>query len=118
MDGHEESRKNFLKKLGLSVGVTMLASARLSATILDNKENFVLTSEQQKFMHTYEKWMDEFIVVIRKQKTDPHDLENNKEIVRLSEIAKGWQTQLVEYMKDENFAKYYMITSEKMTMEI
>jgi hypothetical protein len=69
-------------------------------------------------MRVYEKWMDEFVEVIRIQKLEHDNLENNKSIVRLSETAKEWQPTLVEFMKDENFAKYYMIVTERMTKEI
>ena len=118
MDVYEESRKAFLKKLGISVGATLLASARLSANIIDEKETIVLTKEQYHFMTMYDNWMDEFIEVIKVQKTDPENLTNNKELIRLSELAKTWQSQLVEYMKDDNFARYYMIVTERMTKEI
>lgn len=118
MDVYEESRKAFLKKLGISFSSILLASSRLSASINDENETLVLTNEQYNFISNYEKWMDEFIEVIKIQKIDSENLANNKELVRLSEIAKTWQPQLVEYMKDDNFARYYMIVTERMTKEI
>ena len=62
--------------------------------------------------------MDEFIEVIKIQKVDPDNYENNKDIVKLSEQAKGWQAQLTDYMKDDDFARYYMTVTERMTLEI
>jgi len=52
------------------------------------------------------------------QKKDPEHMGNNKKLVALSEEAKKWQMELVEYMKDENFARYFMITTERVTTVI
>jgi len=42
-------------------------------------------------------------------------LENNKKLMALSEDAKAWQKELIEHMTDENFARYFMIRTEKIT---
>ena len=119
MDGFESTRRDFMRKLGLTLGATLVAGATdIRASVLQHKEEFTLSPEQHKFMESYENWMDEFIVVIRRQTAYPLDIDNNRKIVVLSEKAKGWQKQLVEYMKDENFARYFMTVSERMTKEI
>lgn len=118
MNEYEESRRGFLTKLGLSVGATLVASTKLSAVVLNNKEEFFLTPEQHAFMETYEGWMDEFIPVIHAHRNNQNDLEAKKRIAELSEVAKEWQPQLIEYMKEENFARYYMTATERMTKEI
>lgn len=119
IDAYESSRRKFLTKLGLTVGATFaVATSSLAANVLDDKDEFPLTEEQIKFMHKYEKWMDEFVEVIRIQKADSENYENNKNIVRLSEIAKTWQDELVGYMKEENFARHYMAATQRMTLEI
>ncbi len=119
MDDFESSRRGFMRKLGLTLGASLVVgSAEVNATVIDKKEKFPLSAEQHKFMEQYETWMDEFIVVIRRQRTHPEDIANNKKIIDLSEQSKAWQQQLVNYMKDENFARYYMAASERMTKEI
>jgi len=121
MDGYESTRRDFLKKLGLVVGATALASTGLTqaAEIIQNKkEEFPLTPEQTKFMKGYEKWLKEFHAMAKFQKKDAEHLENNKKLVALSEEAKGWQKELVDHMKDENFARYYMVVTEKITAMI
>jgi hypothetical protein len=40
------------------------------------------------------------------------------EIVNLSEEINSRQPKLIEYMKDDNFARYYMTVTERMTKEI
>jgi hypothetical protein len=119
MDGFESTRRDFMRKLGLTLGASLVAGAAdIKASVIEKKEEFTLSPEQHKFMEGYETWMDEFILVIRRQTTHPMDIDNNRKIVVLSEKAKGWQKQLVDFMKDENFARYYMTASERMTKEI
>jgi hypothetical protein len=69
-------------------------------------------------MQNYERWMDDFIEVIKVQKKDPENLQNNMKIVSLSEEAKQFQAELMGYMEDENFARYYMVATERMTLAI
>ena len=44
------------------------------------------------------------------QKTDAENLEINS---LRNNKAQLWQKELTEYMKDENFARYYMVVTEK-----
>jgi hypothetical protein len=118
MDGYEDKRRGFLRKLGFTLGATLTASSHISANIVESAQNITITPDQKEFMISYEKWMDEFIAVIKIQKADPENAENNKNIVLLSERTKKWQTRLHDYMTDDNFARYYMIATERMTMEI
>ena len=118
MDGYEDKRRSFLRKLGFTLGATLTASSLISANIVETTQNITITPDQKAFMNSYDKWMDEFIAVIKIQKADPENAENNKNIVLLSERSKKWQTRLHDYMTDDNFARYYMIATERMTMEI
>lgn len=118
MNEYEESRRAFLTKLGLAVGTVTLGTEKISAKVLNDKTEFPLTIKQQDFMDRYEKWMDEFIPVIKAHREDEFNNEINKRISELSEEAESWRAQLVKFMKDENFARYYMTTTERMTKEI
>jgi predicted transcriptional regulator len=121
MDGYESNRRDFLKRLGLIAGATVLSAtglAEVEELITDKKEKYTLTAEQTKFMAMYEKWLDEFHAMAKFQKKDPEHLGNNKRLVSLSEEAKTWQKELIEHMKDENFARYFMITTERVTTVI
>jgi hypothetical protein len=121
MDGYESNRRDFLKKLGLIAGATALTAVGVSGVaeiITENKEQFKLNEEQARFMVKYEKWLDEFHAMAKFQKKDTEHPENNKKLMALSEEAKSWQKELIEHMKDENFARYYMITTERVTTVI
>ena len=118
MNEYEESRRAFLTKLGMAVGTAALGAEKLSAKVLNSKSEFPLTADQQKLMDRYEKWMDEFIPVTKAHRANENDKEVNKRISELSEEAETWRSQLVEFMKDDNFARYYMAATERMTKEI
>ena len=121
MDGYESTRRDFLKKLGLAVGATVVAPnsfSEVSEIIQNKKEEFPLTKEQKEFMNEYEKWLGDFHSMAKFQKKEPEHLENNKKLMALSEEASTWQKELVEHMKDENFAKYYMVVTERVTATI
>jgi hypothetical protein len=118
MSNYEESRREFLLKLGLSVGTVAVGSAKLSATVMNDKTEFALTVEQKELMDKYELWMDNFIPAIKAQRENQDDILAKTKIVELSEEANTWQPQLIEFMKDDNFARYYMTATERMTKEV
>ncbi|MFV0590559.1 MAG: hypothetical protein ACK5M7_04170 [Draconibacterium sp.] len=118
MNEYEESRRAFLTKLGLAVGASAIAGEKLSAKVLNSKTEFPLSVDQQQFMDRYEQWMDEFIPVIKNFRANQHDQVAQKRIAELSEEAETWRVQLTELMEDENFARYYMTATERMTKEI
>ncbi len=118
MNEYEESRRAFLAKLGMTVGTAALGTEKLSAKVLNSKTDFPLTKEQQLFMDRYEKWMDKFIPVIKAFRANQSDAVAKQLITGLSEEADSWRFQLVDFMKDDNFARYYMAATERMTKEI
>lgn len=118
MNNYEESRRKFLAKLGMAIGTSVVATEKLSATVLNDKSEFELTKQQHQFMAQYENWMEDFIPAIKAQRENPEDVKAKQNIVELSQKANGWRNQLEGYMKDENFARYYMTVTEKMTKEI
>lgn len=115
---YEESRRQFLAKLGLTVGSVAAGSAKLSATVLNNKMEFPLTDDQQNLMNKYEDWMDNFIPAVQAQRKNQEDLIAKARIMELSREAETWQEELTEYMQDDNFARYYMVATERLTKEV
>jgi len=111
------SRRNFFKFLGLTAGTTLMSQASFGAH-LDETEIRKLTHEQQEFMLLHEKWMDEFIAVIKVQKSAPDDPENNKRMIAITEMADEFRPQLNEFMKDGTFALIYKMAMERMSKEI
>lgn len=118
MNGYDENRRRFLTKLGMTLGVTLTGSTIVKGANDHSAGKMSITAGQNAFMQNYERWMDDFIEVIKFQKKDPDNLENNKKIVALSEEAKLFQKELTGYMQDDNFARYYMAATERMTLTI
>lgn len=118
MNEYEESRRAFLTKLGMAIGASAVAGEKLSAKVLNEKTEFPLSADQQQLMDRYEDWMDEFIPVIKNFRANQEDAVAQKRIAELSEEAETWRAQLTNFMKDENFARYYMTATERMTKEI
>ena len=106
MNNYEESRRNFLTKLGLTVGAVATGTAKLTASVKHHKSEFIITPEQQAFMDEYEVWMDNFSKAVVAQRQNQEDLIAKARIMELSKEAETWQLELTEYMKDENFARY------------
>ncbi len=118
MNGYDENRRRFLGKLGMTLGVTLTGTQVMQGENVPSTDALVLSADQTLFMKNYERWMDEFVEVIKVQKKEPDSLENNKKIVALAEEARLFQKELMGYMADENFARYYMIATERMTLTI
>ncbi len=118
MNGYDENRRRFLTKIGLTLGVSLTGTKVMQGENEHPSDAFAISPEQMVFMQNYERWMDDFIEVIKIQKKEPNNLENNKKIVALSEEAKVFQSQLIGYMSDDNFARYYMVSTERMTLAI
>lgn len=118
MSDYEESRRQFLLKLGLTVGTVAAGTAKLSATVINDKMEFPLTNSQQQLMVKYETWMDNFIPAAKAQRENQEDLIAKARIMELSSEAETWRFELTEYMKDDNFARYYMTATERLTKEV
>ena len=106
-----------MQLLGLSATGSLLGTKAL-AGFTNDAEILKLNPEQQQFMIRYGQWMDEFIEVIRVQKKDPGNKENNKKMIALTERAGELKPELTEFMKDEKFQLIYKASIERMTKEI
>ncbi len=113
----KSSRRNFFKFLGLTAGTTLMSQASFGAH-LDETEIKKLNPEQKEFILLHEKWMDNFIEVIKVQKTDPENHENNKKMIAITEMADEFKPQLSEFMKDGTFALIYKMSLDRMSKEI
>lgn len=117
MSENQSTRRKFLQYLGLSAGATLVSSGALAA-ISAHDDIKKLSSAEREFMLDYGKWMDEFIEVIKVQKTDPDNSENNRKMITLTDSAEKMQPQLTEYMKGERFALIYQASIARMRNEI
>ena len=117
MSDNQDSRRKFLQLLGLSAGATLVSTTGI-AGFVDTETIYKLNPEQQEFMMRYGQWMDEFIEVIRVQKSEPDNLKNNHMMISLTERAEEIQPELAKFMKDETFSMIYKVSIERMSKEI
>jgi len=117
MSDSKSTRRKFLKIFGLTAGATLISPISTAAH-LDQTEIKKLTDEQQEFIMLHEKWMDEFIEVVRVQKTAPEDPENNKKMIAITERTDEFKPKLNEFLKDGIFAVIYKMSLERMSKEI
>lgn len=113
----KSDRRKFLKYLGLSTTATLTANSAL-ASFVDHSEILKLTPIQHDFMLRYGKWMDEFVEVIKIQKTDPENMEIHQKMMEITEKVKVLQPELLELMKDKTFSIIYQASIKRVTAEI
>lgn len=117
MSDQASSRRKFLQVLGMSAGASLLGTSALAAFV-HHEDILRLNPEQQAFMNRYGAWMDAFIVVIRTRKENPGNMENEKNMMVLSEQAEKMQPELTEFLKNKDFALIYKASIERMSKEI
>ena len=113
----QNSRRNFLRIVGLSAGTALINTSAFSSFI-DKTEVLKLNPKQQEFMLRYGKWMDDFIDVIRKKKAEPGNQEHHKVTMTLSDKAAAFKPELTEFLKDKNFELVYRAAIDRMSKEI
>ena len=113
----QNSRRNFLRIVGLSAGAALVSTSAFS-TFIDKTEVLKLNPKQQEFMLRYGKWMDDFIDVIRKKKVEPGNQEHHKVTMTLSDEAAAFKPELTEFLKDKNFELVYRAAIDRMSKEI
>lgn len=117
MNKSKESRKDFLKKLGLTFGIAAVAPA-VSASSIGYRNDEQLNEVQKEFLQGYELWLGEFHGFVKKQKKDSLNSENNKRLMQLSAEAEEWKKQLEVHMLDKRFASYHEKITTKITQDI
>jgi len=117
MSNLKSDRRNFLKYLGLTTTATV-ASNSVFASFIDTSEILQLSPVQQEFMLRYGKWMDEFVEMIKIQKSEPESIENHQKMMEITDKVKELQPELLELMKDKTFALIFQASIKRVTTEI
>lgn len=112
----EQSRKDFLRKIGLSLGGFVAEGAAASENFVTDEDK--LNEEQKEFLNLYQIWLAQFQEFIQLQKKDFTNVENNKKLMELSTQAAEWREQLAEFMDDEAFATCYEHITTEVTRDI
>ncbi len=117
MSNTKQSRKDFLKRLGLGIGAATIAGANVSdaqASPIDVLNSKELTKEQKEFMVDYEEWLSRWHSFVKKRKIDREDPEVQKELFAIAGEADKYRDDLDDYMQDPVFKAYF----DKITKQI
>ncbi|WP_321282543.1 twin-arginine translocation signal domain-containing protein [Marinifilum fragile] len=110
------NRRGFLQKLGLTVGAAAFIDTEVLADVNLNKYSNV--EDREAFLNRYEKWVDQYIDVVEEEKKNKENIANKKRIMELSEEANGWQEQIKEYIKHDDFKSKYIEVSKRFANSI
>ena len=113
----QDSRRNFLKILGISASAPMLGASALSV-FNEHPQIKELNAEQREFMNRYGAWMDEFMKVNSIKKVQPNNLVNRMKLMELSEKAAAFKPEIAKHMEDETFALIFKISLERIGHDI
>jgi len=109
MSNQNSTRRGFLQKLGITVGATALIDKEVLADI--NLNHYSSEQDRKDFLLKYETWINDYIEVVEKEKLSYSEISNKHRIMELSEQANGWQSQIKEYLKHEEFKDKYIALS-------
>ncbi|WP_461631676.1 hypothetical protein [Labilibaculum euxinus] len=116
MSNQNSTRRGFFQKLGLTVGAAALIETEALADI--NLNRFSSKEDRKSFLLTYETWVNDYIEVVEKEKLSKSDISNKHRIMELSDQASGWQEQIKEYLRHDDFKNKYISLSKKFAESI
>lgn len=114
MSEKKQGRKEFLRKLGMSIPGALAEVTGLAAYAKDEE----LIEEQVEFLYEYEAWLKKFQSFVNRRNETPFDIENNKKLMKLSAEREDKKTTLELYMKDPKFSKYFNEITREITEAI
>ncbi|WP_372752173.1 hypothetical protein [Labilibaculum sp.] len=116
MSNQNSTRRVFLQKLGVTVVAATAVNKELFADV--NLNRFSSKQDRTDFLQQYEKWINEYIEVVDKEKSSKTDVANKHRIMELSEQASGWKEQIKEYLQHDDFKQKYISLSTKFAEAI
>lgn len=116
MSNQNSTRRGFLQKLGVTVGAVALINNEVLADI--NLNSYSSEQDRKDFLLKYEIWINDYIEVVEKEKLSNSEISNKHRIMELSEQANGWQPQIKEYLKHEDFKGKYISLSMQLADSI
>lgn len=117
MKSEIQSRKSFLKKLGVVVGAGAFAPVAAASGTAYTTDT-TLDEEQQEFLTVYEKWLDEFHSIIKLQNSGDKSESTRKKLMELTSKAESWRRQLEVHMLNADFAQHYNQITMAITNDI
>jgi len=112
----KDNRRKFIQKLGLTVGASALLDTDSIASVARMHTGQEL--ERSKFLTNYENWVNQYIDLVEKEKSDKNNMANKHRIMELSHQAKDWQEKIAIYLNDDTFKQRYIQLSMRLSDSI
>jgi len=98
-----DSRRSFLLKAGISLGMISLASPLFAR----NEEYYTLSEDEQDFINRYENCLSELKKSAEEQKLKPGDIESGQKMMEVSQEMSEMHQKLDRHLKSEAFGAYF-----------
>ena len=112
----KDNRRKFIQKLGVTVGATALLNTESMASVANMQSGKDI--ERSEFLNNYENWVNQYISVVEKEKSDKNNMANKHRIMALSHRAKDWQEKIALYLNDDTFKQRYIQLSMRLSDSI
>ncbi|MFT5750424.1 MAG: hypothetical protein ACI93S_001707 [Ancylomarina sp.] len=112
----KDNRRKFIQKLGVTVGAATLLDSEAMASVGNMETSKDI--ERSKFLSNYENWVNQYIDVVEKEKSDKNNMANKHRIMELSHQAKDWQEKIAIYLNDDTFKQRYIQLSMRLSDSI
>jgi hypothetical protein len=117
---------NFI--LVILLGLTMACGTNTTQKTSDNEEvsneldmkdgEVEKINDCDEFLDRYEKWVDDYLVVLEKYSKDPMDTANSQEFMKVAQEASGWAQQWTNNfyacVSQEKYQKRFEAMGEKV----
>ncbi|MFT5750423.1 MAG: hypothetical protein ACI93S_001706 [Ancylomarina sp.] len=112
----KDIKRKFIQKLGGTVGATALLKTESITSLTSMRTGKDV--ERAKFLSNYENWVNQYINVVEKEKSDKNNMANKHRMMSLSHQAKGWQEKIAVYLNNDIFKQRYIQLSMRLSDSI
>lgn len=112
------SRRDFLKKtITTAAAIPVVGSSTTLFANSYNKDEWKKQSDSELLI-SFEKWVDEYVSEIKKEKADRKEFKNNTALVDLPAQMEDMMPIFKSRFENQGFMKSYLRISRKLTQEI
>lgn len=112
------SRRDFLKKsITTAAAIPVLGASTTLFANSYNKQEWEQQSDSDLLI-SFEKWVNEYVEEIKKEKTDRKEFKNNTALVELPAQMEDMMPIFKSRFENQDFMKSYLRISQKLTKEI
>jgi hypothetical protein len=80
----------------------------------DNSSSSSSSSDCDKFLMGYEKYVDDYIAILKEQKADPTNMKIISKVAKITEESKNWASKMEDCKNDPQFLSKYTELQQKI----